>query len=71
MRPRKRLAIFAVVMFILCFTPAPIEPLESHNDAERIDVDRGHAAPTVRPFREPRASDRFAHRPRCAPFMNS
>jgi membrane-associated protease RseP (regulator of RpoE activity) len=26
-RSRKRLAIFAVVMFALCFTPAPIEPL--------------------------------------------
>ena len=25
---RKRLAIFAVVMFVLCFTPAPIEPLD-------------------------------------------
>ena len=25
---RKRLAVFAVVMFVLCFTPAPIEPLD-------------------------------------------
>jgi membrane-associated protease RseP (regulator of RpoE activity) len=25
---RKRLALFAVVMFVLCFTPAPIEPLD-------------------------------------------
>ena len=25
---RKRLALFALVMFILCFTPAPIEPLD-------------------------------------------
>jgi membrane-associated protease RseP (regulator of RpoE activity) len=25
---RKRLAIFAVVMFVLCFTPAPIEPFD-------------------------------------------
>jgi membrane-associated protease RseP (regulator of RpoE activity) len=25
---RKWLAVFAVVMFVLCFTPAPIEPLE-------------------------------------------
>jgi hypothetical protein len=24
---RKRLAIFAILMFVLCFTPAPIEPL--------------------------------------------
>jgi membrane-associated protease RseP (regulator of RpoE activity) len=27
-RTRKLLAIFAVVMFVLCFTPAPIEPIE-------------------------------------------
>jgi membrane-associated protease RseP (regulator of RpoE activity) len=25
---RRRLALFAVVMFVLCFTPAPIEPLK-------------------------------------------
>ena len=25
---RQRLALFAIVMFILCFTPAPIEPLK-------------------------------------------
>jgi membrane-associated protease RseP (regulator of RpoE activity) len=25
---RKRLALFALVMFVLCFTPAPIEPLD-------------------------------------------
>jgi hypothetical protein len=25
---RKWLALFAVLMFILCFTPAPIEPLQ-------------------------------------------
>jgi membrane-associated protease RseP (regulator of RpoE activity) len=27
-RPRKILALFALIMFVLCFTPAPIEPLE-------------------------------------------
>jgi membrane-associated protease RseP (regulator of RpoE activity) len=27
-RPRKLLAVFAVIMFALCFTPAPIEPIE-------------------------------------------
>ena len=27
-RPRMVLAVFAVVMFVLCFTPAPIEPLD-------------------------------------------
>ena len=25
---RKALAVFAVIMFILCFTPAPIEPMD-------------------------------------------
>jgi membrane-associated protease RseP (regulator of RpoE activity) len=25
---RRRLALFAIVMFVLCFTPAPIEPLD-------------------------------------------
>ena len=27
-RSRKMLALFAVIMFVLCFTPAPIEPLD-------------------------------------------
>jgi hypothetical protein len=25
---RKAVAVFAVIMFILCFTPAPIEPVD-------------------------------------------
>ena len=27
-RTRMILALFALIMFILCFTPAPIEPME-------------------------------------------
>ena len=27
-RDRRLLALFALVMFVLCFTPAPIQPLE-------------------------------------------
>jgi hypothetical protein len=27
-RPRLLLAFFALVMFVLCFTPAPIRPME-------------------------------------------
>ena len=32
-RPRMWLALFALIMFVLCYTPAPIEPL---------DLVRGH-----------------------------
>ncbi len=67
------LALFAVVMFILCFTPAPIEPLDivtapqAFGDvrdvrlqhAQRIDVD-GDAAPHLRHRGEHRLQ-RLAH----------
>jgi membrane-associated protease RseP (regulator of RpoE activity) len=34
-RLRLLLALFALIMFILCFTPAPIEPLDLVNSATR------------------------------------
>jgi membrane-associated protease RseP (regulator of RpoE activity) len=66
-RPRQLLAVFALAMFVLCFTPVPIEPLIGASvpnpleNTQRIDV---HDAPS-RDVRMPaeNATDRFAHLP--------
>src|SRR5258706_11242462 len=39
-RGRKWLAAFAVVMFVLCFTPAPIEPLDLVNPQPTTNASR-------------------------------